>query len=523
MGNELVQLTIANRPQLAEPPQPSPGAAASDLCFSEPGTLNGNPGVAVIPAKANSTAAVIPAKANSPAVVIPARAGIHLAEAASARSPRRLKTFYIETFGCQMNVHDSEKVQGLMLARGMTAVEDYAQADLVLYNTCSIREKAAQKVFSRLGVFRKGSNGAGKVIGVLGCVAQQEGERFFERAPQVSLVCGSASYSRLPQLLDQLEAGKQRVSGLSLDADECFETELTRRDNPFRAYLTIIEGCDQRCAFCVVPMTRGPQRSRPSDKILAEARGLVGEGYTEIQLLGQIVNAWQDTSPARRSFAELLSCVAEIPGIRRVRFTTSHPRFFTPDIVHAIDAHPALCDQIHLPVQSGSSAILGRMLRGYTREEYLEKIECIRKARRSISLSTDIIVGFCGESRQDFEQTLSLIAKVEYDQIFSFKYSRRPNTIAESSGDALPEEEKGLRLAELQELQRQIQLRRNQALRGETFEVLVEGYQARLGQAVGRSSSNRVINFPGGPEDVGCYLTVKVTGAGPNSLVGVRV
>jgi len=437
-------------------------------------------------------------------------------------APGRLRTFYIETFGCQMNVHDSEKVQGVLLARGMTPVDDHAQADLILYNTCSIREKAAQKVFSRLGAFRKGNGGAGKVIGVLGCVAQQEGERFFERAPQVSFVCGSASYSKLPELLDQLEAGQRRVTGLSLDTDECFETELTRRDNPFRAYLTIIEGCDQRCAFCVVPMTRGPQRSRPSEKILAEARRLVDEGYTEIQLLGQIVNAWEDPSPARRSFAQLLACVAEIPGVRRVRFTTSHPRFFTPDIVRAIDAHPALCDQVHLPVQSGSTPVLARMLRGYSREEYLERIAYIRQARRTISLSTDIIVGFCGETRQDFERTLSLMQEVEYDQVFSFKYSLRPNTLAETQGDALAEDEKGRRLAELQELQRQIQLRRNQALLGATFEVLVEAHQPRLGQAVGRSTTNRVINFPGSPSDVGRYLRVKVTGAGPNSLVGVR-
>jgi tRNA-2-methylthio-N6-dimethylallyladenosine synthase len=421
-----------------------------------------------------------------------------------------------------MNVHDSEKVQGLLLARGMTPVQDHAQADLVLYNTCSIREKAAQKVFSRLGAFRKDKRSTTKVIGILGCVAQQEGERFFERAPQVSLVCGSASYSKLPQLLDQLEAGNHRLAALSLDTDECFETELTRRDNPFRAYLTILEGCDQRCAFCVVPMTRGPQRSRPGGKILAEARRLVDEGYTEIQLLGQIVNAWQDPSPARWSFAELLSRVGQIPGIRRVRFATSHPRFFSADIVQAIDAHSTLCDQIHLPVQSGSTTVLARMLRGYTREEYLEKIACIRRARRAISLSTDIIVGFCGETRQDFEQTLSLLREVEYDQVFSFKYSPRPNTLAEAYGEAIGEEEKGPRLSELQELQRQIQLRRNQALLGKTFEVLVEGFQVRLGQAVGRSTTNRVINFPGSPEDVGRYLTVQVTGAGPNSLLGVR-
>jgi tRNA-2-methylthio-N6-dimethylallyladenosine synthase len=433
------------------------------------------------------------------------------------------KTFYLETFGCQMNVHDSEKVAGLLIARGYRPVESHQEADIILYNTCSIREKAAQKVFSRLGAFRKGSSGAGKVIGVLGCVAQQEGGRFFERAPQVSLVCGSASYPKLPELLDQLESGNHRVKGLALDTEDCFETEFTRRDNRFRAYLTIIEGCDQRCAFCVVPMTRGPERSRSSAKLLAECRRLVDEGYTEIQLLGQIVNAWRDPSPPRWSFVELLGRVAEIPGIRRVRFTTSHPCYFTPEIVQAIDSHPTLCDQIHLPVQAGSTPVLERMRRGYSRDAYLEKIHCIRQARRGISLSTDIIVGFCGESEKDFEQTLSLLAEVEYDQVFSFKFSPRPDTAAQEYSDTVSEEEKGRRLTVVQELQRQIQLRRNHALVGQVLEVLVEGYQPRLGQAVGRTTSNRILNFPGVPADIGTYTQVRVTSAGPNSLVGERV
>jgi tRNA-2-methylthio-N6-dimethylallyladenosine synthase len=433
------------------------------------------------------------------------------------------KTFYIETFGCQMNVHDSEKVAGLLMARGYRPVDSHQDADVILYNTCSIREKAAHKVFSRLGAFRQGRSGAGKIIGVLGCVAQQEGERFFERAPQVSLVCGSTSYPKLPDLLDQLESGNRRVKGLELDTEECFETGLTRRDNRYRAYLTIIEGCDQRCTFCVVPMTRGPERSRSSAKLLAECRWLVDEGYTEIQLLGQIVNAWRDPSPARWSFAELLARVGEIPGVRRVRFTTSHPRFFTPEIVQAVESHPALCDQIHLPVQAGSTAVLARMRRGYSRDEYLEKIHCLRKAQRAISLSTDIIIGFCGEREKDFEQTLSLLAEVEYDQVFSFKFSPRPDTAARGFLDTVSEDEKGRRLTVLQELQRQIQLRRNQALVGQDLEVLVEGYQPRLGQAVGRTTSNRVLNFPGVPADIGCYVQVRVTSAGPNSLVGERV
>jgi tRNA-2-methylthio-N6-dimethylallyladenosine synthase len=431
------------------------------------------------------------------------------------------RKFYIETFGCQMNVHDSEKVAGVLMGRGLEAVEDPEQADIILYNTCSIREKAAQKVFSRLGAFKK--KHGDKLIGVLGCVAQQEGEKFFERAPQVGLVCGSASYSRLPELLDQLKAGNRRVTGLGLDTEECFETELTRRDNPFRAYLTIIEGCDKACSYCVVPTTRGPERSRPADKILEECRRLVDAGYSEIQLLGQTVNSWRDSSPLKLSFAGLLERVAGIPGLRRVRFTTSHPRDFTPDIVAAIDAHPALCDQVHLPVQCGSNAVLRNMRRTYSREEYLEKIDCIRAAKREISLSTDIIVGFCGETEADFQETLSLLERVEYDQVFSFKYSPRPNTSSGGWADDVAEEEKGRRLTELQERQRQIQLRRNRALIGRDFEVLVEGYQPRLGQAVGRTTSNRVVNFAGEADWVGRYLDVRVTAAGPNSLVGERV
>src|SRR5580700_9780171 len=259
------------------------------------------------------------------------------------------KTFYLETFGCQMNVHDSEKVIGTLVHEGYRQVQTVEEAGLVLYNTCSIRDKAEQKVFNRLNDYKKYQK-QGKKFGVLGCVAQQEGERIFERAPWVSLVCGSASYRKLPLLLARLEAGERRVTGLETDTDETFETELTRRDHPFRAYLTIIEGCDKACSYCVVPTTRGPERSRAGDRILEECRRLVDAGYTEIQLLGQTVNSWRDSSALGLSFAGLLGRVAETPGVRRVRFTTSHPRDFTPDIVQAIDEHPALCDQIHLPV-----------------------------------------------------------------------------------------------------------------------------------------------------------------------------
>lgn len=437
-----------------------------------------------------------------------------------ASTDPRGKTFYIETFGCQMNVHDSEKVAGALVARGYRMTTDLKSADWIFYNTCSIRENAAQKVFSRLGTLKEASDANGKRIGVLGCVAQQEGERIFDRASHVSLVCGSASYGKIGELIDRVEAGERRVAGTSLDTDECFETPLTSRGNPHRAYITIIEGCDKACSYCVVPFTRGPERSRSSASVLAEARQLANLGYTEIQLLGQTVNSYHDPSTARLSFAELLLRVAETPGLRRVRFTTSHPRDFGPEIVRAIEESPALCNHVHLPVQCGSNRVLSRMKRTYTREEYLEKIAWIRSAKRAISISTDMIVGFCGETREDFDETLALLDAVGYDQVFSFKYSPRPRTSAGKLEDSVSEEEKRARLQELQERQRAIQLRRHQALIGGEVEVLVEGYQPKLQQAVGRMSSNHVVNFPGDPAWPGSYMRVRITGAGPNSLVG---
>jgi tRNA-2-methylthio-N6-dimethylallyladenosine synthase len=432
------------------------------------------------------------------------------------------KTFYIETFGCQMNVHDSEKVIGTLLAQGYTQVSTPEEAHLVLYNTCSIRDKAEQKVFARLSHFQKQA-GAGKVFGVLGCVAQHQGEKIFEQAPHVGLVCGSASYNQLPQMLVQLEAGNRRVAGLRLDTADTFETPFARRDNPFRAYITIIEGCDKHCAYCVVPFTRGPERSRTSRSVMAEARQLAAAGYTEIQLLGQNVNSYRDPSPAGWDFAELLARVGEIPGVRRVRFTTSHPRDFNRRIVAAIEENPALCDHVHLPVQSGSDRVLQAMLREYTRAEYMQRIGWMKKARRPIAVTTDIIVGFPGETEEDFKQTLSLLDEVEYDSIFSFKYSPRPNTAAAALPEAVPEEEKSRRLAILQEKQRAIQVRLNSAHVGSEQEVLVEGRKDSLRQWVGRTSQNRIVNFtgPGMEEDLlGQYRRVRITRAGPNSLIG---
>ena len=413
-----------------------------------------------------------------------------------------------------------------MVSRGYSQVETPEAAGLILYNTCSIRDKAEQKVFNRLQQFKRDA-GKGKVFGVIGCVAQQEGEKIFERAPHVSLVAGSASYTKLPQMLVQLEAGERRVTGLSLDTDETFETPFTRRDNPHRAYITIIEGCDKSCAYCVVPFTRGPERSRTSDNVMAEARRLAEAGYTEIQLLGQNVNSYRDPSAPGWDFAALLARVGEIPGIRRVRFTTSHPRDFVKPIVDAIDSNPVLCDHVHLPVQSGSDSVLNAMDRLYTRDQYMRRVEWLKSARRNIAITTDIIVGFPGETEADFNATLALLDEVQYDSLFSFKYSPRPNTAALAMGDQIPEEEKTRRLMILQERQRAIQIRRNSETIGTVQEVMVEGRNHSTGQWVGRTSQNRTLNFvrenDNGENLTGRYLNVRVTRAGPNSLVGESV
>jgi len=440
-----------------------------------------------------------------------------------------MKTFYIETFGCQMNAHDSEKVVGTLLQQGYSQVEAPEQAELVLYNTCSIRDRAEQKVFHRLDQFKKA--GRGKVFGVLGCVAQQEGERIFERAPHVSLVAGSASYTKLPEMLVQLEAGNRHVTGLSLDTADTFDTPFTRRDNPHRAYLTIIEGCDKSCAYCVVPFTRGRERSRTSESVMNEARSLVELGYTEVQLLGQNVNSYRDPSADGWDFAKLLASTGEIEGMRRVRFTTSHPRDFVKAIIERIDENSALCNHVHLPVQSGSTAVLSRMQRLYSRDEYMRRIEWMKNARRDIAITTDIIVGFPGESEADFEATIQMIEEVEYDSMFIFKYSKRPNTSALAYEDHISEEEKSRRFNILQERQRSIQMRRNAKYIGRREEVHVEGFNTATGQWIGRTSQNKTLNFSDAilmapsaqGTNVGKYMDVLVTRATPNSLAGERI
>ncbi len=435
------------------------------------------------------------------------------------------KKFYLETFGCQMNAHDSEKVVGTLLSEGYAQVETEDEATLILYNTCSIRDKAEQKVFNRLNDYKKLYK-SGKRFAVLGCVAQQEGEKIFERAPYVSLVSGSASYRKLPEMLARVEAGENRVTGLDdRQTEETFETDLTARTNPYRAYITIIEGCDKFCAYCVVPYTRGKERSRGFQSVLDEAKRIVDQGYTEIQLLGQNVNSYKDPE-GKRTFAELLVAVGEIPGIRRVRFMTSHPRHFTREIVEAIDAYPTLCDHVHLPVQSGSSRILNQMNREYTRDWYLERISWIKSAKRQIALTTDIIVGFPGETPEEFIETMDLLHEVQYDMVFGFKYSPRPNTPALVMIDSIPDEEKIRRLQVLNDRQREIQRALHLNYLGQELEVMVEGMNPARGQVIGRSTQLKTVNFttnsPISPAP-GSYAKVKITGTLPNSLVGEAV
>jgi tRNA-2-methylthio-N6-dimethylallyladenosine synthase len=436
------------------------------------------------------------------------------------------KTFYIETFGCQMNFHDSEKVVGTLISEGYRQVEREVDADLIVYNTCSIRDKAEQKVFHRLDDFKK-LHKQGKRFAVLGCVAQQEGEKIFERAPYVSLVAGSASYRNLPDMLLQIESGAERVTGLDdRQTEQTFDTEFTARSNPHRGYITIIEGCDKFCAYCVVPYTRGKERSRTSESVLAEARRMADAGFTEVQLLGQNVNSYADPS-RKKSFAELLAAVGEILGMRRVRFTTSHPRDFTKDIVDAIDSIPTLCNHVHLPVQSGSTRVLDSMFRDYTRDEYLERIAWMKAApNREISITTDTITGFPGETDEDFHQTLSLLSEVGFDGVFAFKYSPRPNTPSLQYPDSIPDAEKSRRLQILQEHQREIQRVTYRRHVGQVMEVMVEGKNTARGQMIGRTSQNKTLNFVliDRPEPmVGSYVPVLVTQAFPNSLLGQLV
>lgn len=448
----------------------------------------------------------------------------------------RNKKLYLETWGCQMNVHDSEKASHLLEGLGYEPTSDPAAADLVLLNTCMVREKAARKVYSRIGNIR---NGAGRqIIGVMGCVAQAEAERVFERSPEVRLVLGTQSIGKLPELVAQLESGFHRAIDVRLSKDADFVDVLPekRRAGPV-AFITITEGCDKFCSYCIVPFTRGRERSRSVSSIVAEAKALASRGVKEVQLLGQNVNSYglsgRRTSQIADStgnysewttFAGLLDRVASESGLRRIKFTTSYPKDFTAEIVKVIEHHANLCEWIHLPAQSGSDRVLRLMRRGYTRRDYLDRISYIKQSTKDISITGDFIIGFPGETEDDFVQTLELAAEVEYDGLYIFNYSPRPHTPAAAFADTVPDNIKAERFARLQELQRRIQSRRYSRYLGVMVEVLVEGISARSEQDLtGHTRCQKVVNFRGGKAAIGDIVNIKVTEIRANSLYGEQV
>ena len=430
--------------------------------------------------------------------------------------------YWIETFGCQMNALDSEKIAGDFCRHGMTAAADISEANIVALNTCSVRDKAVQKAYARLGELRRLKKARpDMVVCVVGCMAQLEGEKILRRAPYVNIVAGPQKGHVIGGLVEKtLDTGKP-VLDLRRDAEPSpLENKNILRDTAWRASVTISEGCSRRCAFCVVPETRGPERHREITGILDEISELADKGCLEVLLLGQTVNSWVDPADAKIRFPELLRRAATIPGLRRIRFTSPHPNGFTDDLLEVMASHETICNHIHLPVQSGSTRVLRDMNRGYTREDYLEIVRKIKNAQRPITISTDIIVGYPGETEAEFQDTMSLVDAVKYDGVYSFKYSPRPHTAAYDLPDDVPEEEKGRRLTVLQARQREIQYENNAAYVGRLHELLVESNARSRMRLTGRTSDNKIVNFDGPDNFIGSFAHVEIAGFGPNSLKG---
>ncbi len=432
------------------------------------------------------------------------------------------RKYLIETFGCQMNFHDSERIAGLLEQAGYEATDQENEADIVLLNTCSVRERAAEKLFSRLGELKGEAGDAGPLVAVAGCVAQQEGNAILRRAPHVSVVVGTQATRQLPTLLEQAEASGRAQVDINPYEDVSFPLGLARRADPVKAYVTILEGCNDYCAFCVVPYTRGHERMRAKSEILDDVREAVAGGRREVQLLGQIVNHYRAPDDPACDFPALLEAVNDVAGIERIRFASPHPRHASDRLVEAIRDLPHVCKHLHLPVQSGSTRVLQAMRRRHTREDYLALVERLRQAVPEIALSTDIIVGFPGETDAEFEQTLSLTRAVGFSSMFSFKYSERPNTLAARRlRDDVPEAEKGRRLTALQELQKGIQWNLHRSAVGRVFDVLVDSRSRRRPHEIaGRTTGNAVVNLPGDPGWLGRTVPVVIRRAGPNSLWG---
>jgi len=439
------------------------------------------------------------------------------------------RKYLIETHGCQMNVHDSERMAGLLEQAGYEATEDDRDADVIVINTCSVRERAEEKLFTRLGEIRQMGidEGARPVVAVTGCVAQQEGSQILQRSTVVDVIVGTQNLKRLPMLVERAvelprRAGGERAVAIDPVEDVSFPLGIARRSDALKAYVTIIEGCNEFCAFCVVPYTRGHERMRPVAEILEDARQAVDTGAREIQLLGQIVNHYQAPDDPSCDFAALLERLNTIAGLERIRFASPHPRHVTPRMIAAMRDLPRVCRHLHLPVQSGSSKVLAAMRRRHTREHYLALVAQLREAMPDIALSTDMIVGFPGETTADFEETLSLTAAVRYHSMFSFKYSERPNTLAlKRMPEDVPDEEKTSRIVALQTLQKRIQGELYAEAVGRTYSVLVDSTSRRREwELSGRTSGNTVVNFAGQPSWIGRLVPVRITAANPNSLRG---
>jgi tRNA-2-methylthio-N6-dimethylallyladenosine synthase len=436
-----------------------------------------------------------------------------------------MKKLYVQTYGCQMNRYDSQRIERVLRPHDYILTERIENADLILLNTCSVRDKAEQKVYSALGNWKelkKRRNGV--IIGVGGCVAQQEGENLLKRIPHLDLVFGTHNIHKLPEMIRDVEASGARPVATAFYRDAAYMEDAGAPVliEGAKAFVTVMQGCNKVCSFCIVPHVRGREISRPSASIVGEVRLLAQRGVKEVMLLGQNVNSYGKMTPGEVTFADLLAQVDHVPGIRRIRFTTSHPQDLSPELTEAFAHLDHLCEHLHLPVQSGSDAVLARMRRGYTTAEYLARLDRLRQRCPEIALSTDVIVGFPGETDREFEDTLELLQRVEYDEIYSFMYSPRPQTVsAKIYDDDVPGPVKRDRLSAVQSLQKEIALRKNRQRIGDIDEILVDG-SSRLknGQIMGRTRGNRIVNVSGSENLIGSFQTVRIRGATANSLIG---
>ena len=426
-------------------------------------------------------------------------------------------TVYVETYGCQMNVSDSELILGKLADVGYSQVDSPDGADVILVNTCAIRDHAEQRVLGRLGELKRHMK-PGAVVGVAGCMAQRLGPRLFDRAKHVSLVIGPDGYRALPDLIERARDG-ERATAVDFDLEEHYQGFSARRFEGVKAWIPVQRGCDYRCTYCIVPTTRGPERSRPLLDAVREVEQVAEQGITEVVLLGQTVNSYDDGS---HDFADLLRAVARVEGIRRVRFTSPHPNDFSERVVAAMAETPEVCEHVHLPMQSGSSRVLRRMLRRYTREQYFECVERLRSAIPGLGLTTDIIVGFPGETDEDFEETLSAVRDTGFNDAYTFKFSAREGTAATRfpSADEVPDDVASARLARLIATMRAGARRANMAALGQRHEVLVEKEARRGGLLQARTRDFKTVIIPGEPSLIGGYVTVELTGTTGSTFTG---